>query len=353
MSLRRTAVLFWKELSKGSRSFIIILAVVVPVVLSLLLNLVFGDLFAGRATLGIVDQGSSRVPEIARTMGSLSVRQYDSTDELRQAVARGAAEMGMVLPAGFDRQIASGETVEVIGFLWGESGLDSRAVLGTAILSIFREVAGYQPPVEVVTTTLGDAQTLPWEDRMLPLIVLLAMMLGGMMVPAGSLTQERQDRTLSALTITPVTLGEVLTTKALLGVLVASLMAVFTLAINRALGGQAFPLILALVLGSILAAEFGLLIGLLAKDVNSMMGTIKAIGIVLYAPALVLMFPEIPQWVGRLFPTYYIVGPVIEITQRGAGLSEVLPDLAILTLLIAAMIAITAVIARRKAQTAV
>ena len=38
MSLRRTGVLLWKELTKGSRSFIFIMALAVPVVISLLLE---------------------------------------------------------------------------------------------------------------------------------------------------------------------------------------------------------------------------------------------------------------------------------------------------------------------------
>ena len=45
MSLRRTGVLLWKELTKGSRSFIFIMALAVPVVISLLLALLFGTFF--------------------------------------------------------------------------------------------------------------------------------------------------------------------------------------------------------------------------------------------------------------------------------------------------------------------
>ncbi|MFQ5942697.1 MAG: ABC transporter permease [Anaerolineales bacterium] len=352
MSLRRTGVLLWKELTKGSRSFIFIMALVVPVLISLLLALLFGTVFSDRATLGIVDEGSSQIPARAAEMEALNVREYESANELRDAVARGSVDIGMVLPEGFDDQVAAREPTEVAGYIWGESGLDSRAILGTSILSLFRDVAGYEPPVEIVTTTLGESQTLPWEDRLLPLIVLLTIMLGGMMVPATSMTQERQDRTLSALTITPATLGEVLTSKGIVGVLVASTMAIVTLTINDAFGGNAVLLIVALILASIMAVSFGLLLGVMTKDINSLFGTIKAMGLILYAPALVFMFPEIPQWIAQLFPTYYIIRPIIEITQMGAGLIDVLPELFVLILLIAALLAITAYAARRKAEAA-
>jgi ABC-2 type transport system permease protein len=352
MSLRRTGVLLWKEFTKGSRNFIFIMALVVPVLISILLALLFGTMFSDRTTLGIVDEGSSQIPAKAAQMQALIVREFDSADELRTAVARGAADMGMVLPEGFDDQVAAREPAEVEGYIWGESGLDSRAILAASILSLFRDTAGYEPPVEIVTTTLGEAQTLPWEDRLLPLIAILTIMLGGMMVPATSVTQERQDRTLSALTITPATLGDVLISKGIVGVAVASLMAIVTLAINRAFGGDAALLVGALILGSTMAAVFRLLLGVMTKDVNSLFGTIKAMGLILYAPALIYMFPEIPQWIARLFPTYYIIQPVIEITQMGAGLEDVLPELIILVLLIVALIIVTATAARSKAEAA-
>ncbi len=352
MSPRRTGVLFWKELTKGSRSFVFMIALGIPVVISLLLALLFGSFFSERAKLGIVDEGSSQIPARAAAMEALIVREYDSAIELKEAVSRGAVDIGMVLPAGFDERVAAREPAEVAGYIWGESGLDSRAILGTSILALFRDVAGYEPPVKIVTTTLGEAQTLPWEDRLLPLIVLIAILIGGMMVPATSLAQERHDRTLVALTTTPTTLGDVLTAKGILGVLVAATMAVVTLALNRAFGGDAVLLIGALILGSILAVTFGLLLGVMTKDINSLFGTIKAMGLILYAPALIFMFPEIPQWIARLFPTYYIIQPVIEITQMGADFEDVFPDLIILVLLIVALIGVTAYAARRKALTA-
>ena len=219
-------------------------------------------------------------------------------------------------------------------------------------MALFRDAAGYEPPVEIVTTTLGEAQTLPWEDRLLPFIVLMAIMLGGMMVPSISLAQERQDRTLVAVTTTPTTLGDVLTAKGIVGVLVAATMAVVTLALNRAFGGDAVLLIGVLILGSTMAVIFGLLLGVMTKDINSLFGTIKAMGLILYAPALIFMFPEIPQWIARLFPTYYIIQPVIEITQMGAGFEDVLPELLVLILLIVALIGITAFAAQRKAEAA-
>jgi ABC-2 type transport system permease protein len=81
------------------------------------------------------------------------------------------------------------------------------------------------------------------------------------------------------------------------------------------------------------------------KDINSLFATMKAGGLLLYAPAIIQLFPGIPQWLARIFPTYYVINPVMEITQRGGGWTAVAPDLFILftfvLLLLAALVFLT------------
>jgi ABC-2 type transport system permease protein len=338
---------------RGPRNYIFVMAIVLPVLLSLLLSLLFGTFFSDKAKLGLVDEGDSEVPALAAEVDSLIVKEFESSEELRSAVERGAVDIGVVLPADFDQRVATREPSELIAYVWGESALKHRAVLGTTLISLVRDVAGFEPPVEIVSTTLGETQALPWEARLLPLIVLLSMMIGGLMVPAFSMATERQNRTLTALTITPTTLTDVLASKGLLAVILSGAMALVALTLNNAFGGEPLLLIVALILGASMAAMVGLLLGTLAKDVDTLFATIKSLGIVLYAPALIYMFPEIPQWIARLFPTYYIIQPVLEITQEGAGLADVLPELAVLVTLIAAFAVVVGLTAQRKAQAAV
>ncbi len=101
-----------------------------------------------------------------------------------------------------------------------------------------------------------------------------------------------------------------------------------------------------------MAAGVGLLLGVLVKDINTLFATIKSIGIVLYAPALVYMFPEIPQWIARIFPTFYIIQPVIEIVQKGASWRDILPEFLILVILIAVLYVLVALVGRRITQEA-
>lgn len=347
MSARRIGVLLGKEFARGPRNFIFIMAIVMPIAMTLIIGLLFGSFFSGKARLGLVDEGNSQLVALANAREALIVKVYDTDAELREAVTIGAVDLGVTLPEQFDRRIHNARSTELTAYTWGESTLKNRVIVATALGTMIRDLGGQDLPVSLNTEVLGDGEALSWEERLLPFIVLYAIVLGGTMVPASSLVDEKYKRTLSALSITPTTLGDVLTAKALLGVLLSVFMGVLTLVLNRAFGSQPWLLVFVLTLGAIFSALLGVLLGSFIKDINTLFTVIKAGGIFLFGPALVYLFPAIPEWVGRLFPTYYLINPVVEITQRGATFADVWPDLAILVVLIVVLfVALTAVVRR-------
>jgi ABC-2 type transport system permease protein len=92
----------------------------------------------------------------------------------------------------------------------------------------------------------------------------------------------------------------------------------------------------------VMAAELGLILGAFAKDMSSLFAVWKSGGILLFGPAIIYLFPEIPQWIGQIFPTYYLVEPVVRISQQGGGWSDIATHLFVLVgldvLLVAAVV---------------
>ena len=346
MDLRRILVLLRRELVQG-KGFILVFAIVTPVALTLLVSLFFGTWFSSRAKLGIVDLGDSTLTRKAAAMDSLVLKQYPDRNKLKQAVEMGAVDFGVELPADFDARVGANEEVELTPYIWGESLLKNRAVASMAFVTLTREVSGNEIPVEVVTTTLGDGESMPWEERLFPFIVLMAIVLGGFFIPATSLVEEKQSRTLNALLVTPLTPGEVYLAKGIFGVLLCLCTGTLILALNRAFGAHPVLLIAVLGLGATMAASAGLLFASFVKNISTLFAITKALGLFLYAPAIIGFFPQIPQWIAKFFPTYYIIAPVVDISQHQATLSEVAPDLAILFVLIAALLASIALVLRR------
>jgi ABC-2 type transport system permease protein len=73
----------------------------------------------------------------------------------------------------------------------------------------------------------------------------------------------------------------------------------------------------------------------------------KSGGIILFAPAVLFLFPSIPGWIPKLFPTYYFLGPLYEMTVNAASLSEVYIDLIIGVGISAVLFAILTPLAKR------
>jgi ABC-2 type transport system permease protein len=347
MSLRRIGVLLGKELLWGPKGFLFIMAIAAPLILSLLINLLVGTFFSGKPRLGVSAAEPSQLVAGLRELEGLVLEEVESPGALREAVGSGALDMGLLLPTEFDAHLRAGATTSLVVYVAGESLLKDRAFLATALANGLREMTGEASPVTIVSETLGNGSSIPWEERLLPFVVLMAIILGGTMVPATSLVQEKQDRTITAVTTTSTSLGDVFAAKALLGVLLSLVMGTAILLINRAFGGEPLLLLGLLALGALMAALIGVLLGAFIKDINTLFATIKGLGILLYAPAFIYLFPSLPQWIGRVFPTYYMIDPIMAVTQRGATWSDIRVDTAILVLLDLALIGIIAMVTWR------
>lgn len=333
MSFWRVAVLVEKEVFHGPRGFLLVWALVAPLLISLAISLLFGNLIQEKPRLGIVDEGESELVGLARDTTSISVRVYESDLAVRQAVTQGHVDVGIVLPAGFDAAVRQGNEARVTGYISDTSLARSGTVLGMTLFNLIREMIGQDAPVVVERVVLGDQTSVPWDQRLLPLVVLMAVFLGGLFLPATSVISEKERRTITAVLVTPVTPGEFFLSKGIVGVCLAMMAGVLILVLNRAFGTEPLLLVMVLALGATMAAALGLLLGVVLKDVTTLFAVWKSGGILLFGPAFVYMFPQIPEWVARVFPTYYLLQPVMDISQRGAGWASVSTNVLVLAVL--------------------
>ena len=330
MNLKRVSILLGKELLQGPKNYILIWIIVAPVLISLIVSLVFGTLFTDKPKFGVMDEGSSKLVTSAQELDSIITKTYDSVSEIKQAVESGSVDLGIVLPQDLDERIMQGSQVKVTAYVWGQSLAKERIVLRATFANLARGLAGQEALIEIESATLGGEGSIPWNDRLLPFIVLMAVFIGGIFLPAISLIDEKQKKTLRALVITPTSVGDVFAAKGIVGVIISLAMGVVILTLNQAFTENPLLLVLVLTLGAVMASELGLICGALIKDATTLFAIWKVGGIVLFAPALVYMFPQIPEWVGKIMPTYYLVQPIIEISQRSGGWYDISTNVLIL-----------------------
>lgn len=330
MSFRRLSVLLGKEFIHGPKNFMFIWAIVAPIGFTLVATLAFGTFFSEKPNLGIIDEGDSQLVVMAQELDSVTTKEYDTVSELKQATESGAVDMGIVLPDDFDDAVTQGETVIIEAYIWGESLAKHRTILPVTIANLVREIAGQEIPVEIESVTLGDEVSIPWNERLMPFLVLMGVFFGGLMLPSTSLIEEKQKKTLEALVISPATIGEILVAKGILGIVLSVFMGIAILLLNQAFGANSLLLVMVLFLGAILAVEFGLICGAFIKDITTLFTVWKSGGILLFAPVFIYMFPQIPEWIGKIFPTYYMLQPVVELSLRGGGWSDIAVNVFIL-----------------------
>ena len=256
-------------------------------------------------------------------------------------------DAALLLPADFDAALQSGAPAEVTYLVSGQSLASDRAVLEASLTAVFRQVAGDEAAVQVTVSLVGDEDFIPIGDRVLPLLVVYALVVAALFVPAASILDEREKGTLNAVLATPVSMGQFLAAKAIFAGVLALAMGIVTLLINRAFGDQPAVIVLSLSIGTVMLVELGLILGLWAKDMNTLYTWIKAGGILIVLPGLLALFPNLPTWIAQLAPTYYFLQPIYEASLNGAGLSQVWPELVIAAGICAALLPLVLWSARR------
>jgi ABC-2 type transport system permease protein len=347
MKLSRVLMLLRKDLRLGPRSPVFLWALVMPLVMTLLVQVVFGSLFEPTPRLGVVDAGNSAITAALSAREGIELVLLNDASELKRRVEAHDLDGGLVLEAGFDEAVRAGEKPLLEFYLSGESLASHRVVLAVTTLDLVREVEGRTAPVEIEIVRTGDGEALPLSKRLVPLLVLFPLIVAGVFLPSFSLVEERERKTLDAMLVTPVRLNEVLLAKAALGLLLSLLMAIVTLALNGALAGQPAGLLLALLVGAVMSVEIGLVYGAASRDTKSLYALFKSLNLFLLAPVLFYLFPDWPQWIARVFPTYWFLDPIFQVTLGGASLGEVAGDLLVALAICAALVPVVLLLSRR------
>jgi ABC-2 type transport system permease protein len=334
MKSKRILILIKNEVLHGPKDVILVMSVLMPILLALFINLAFGDIFSDKAKIGIFDPGQSALVRQLQTNPAITLKVYNSESVLKDATARGSVDMGFALPADFDQSIKVND-VNLKAYVWGESQAKNRTLIPFIVAEAVRAIGGAELPIKIETISLGRGESLPWSSRLRPMTILMAVFFGGLMLPAASLIHEKNRHTLEALNVTPATIGEIFTSKGVIGLVLAALMGVLTLIISSGAVNSLASLSLIMLLGAMLSAEIGLLAGALINDINTLFAFWKFGAIVLFGPAVIYMFPQIPQWIGYFFPTYYVIKPILELTVGSAQFADILWYVTILIVVIA------------------
>jgi ABC-2 type transport system permease protein len=179
-------------------------------------------------------------------------------------------------------------------------------------------------------------------------MVFYALLIAAVFLTAFSLAEERERRTLYAVLVTPAGMTDMLAAKGALGFSLAIVMSVITLALNGSLKGDWLALVLSLAVAALMLTEVGLVFGSAAKDSKGLFTLMKSTGILFMAPVFFYLFPGWPQWIAKIFPTWWIIDPVVGVAVRGEALGGIAWTLLVALGLCAVLIPVIGVTARAR-----
>ncbi len=142
-----------------------------PVVLILVLGMMYGGRTAPRLGIVAVDAGqlgADLVADLRTGDMQLEIKEFADRAALANAVEQGTAEMGIVIPAGYDGILRSRGTAEIAvvsqptGLLALQQGVDAQIARQQAQVQAARLAAQYGTPFDVALASAREAQqTLP------------------------------------------------------------------------------------------------------------------------------------------------------------------------------------------------
>ncbi len=288
---------------------------------------------------------------------------FASDQELAAAVAGEAtdgpsAAIGIAFPPDFFTATAAGQRTRVTVYLDAAISEELQTAMEGVVRELAYAVAGQGLPVATLDPNevyvvlgedrVGDQASL--RDDFRPLFVFMILVME-MFVMSSLIAKEIQDRTVTAVLVTPATIGDVLAAKGIAGTVSGMAQAVIVLVAINSITPQPLLILTLMLLGAIMVSGTAMLAGSSGKD---FMGTLfygMVYLIPLIIPAVAALFPGTASaWI-RALPSYPLIRALVDVTTYGAGWSDTLAELGVLLAWCIAVFAAGWIVLKRKVQT--
>lgn len=314
MNSKVVAAIARKDIVDAIRNRYLLVALTTPLFVAVLFRILLPGIGSlNTMTIVVHDPGDSRLVTQLRTSPQINLVKAGSAEGLPNEVENSEAVGGLAVPANFNAEVAAGKQPEVTVYINNKKSSIQQAVLKQMLEQ--RVLALVEPiPAKLSWIDVGKEAGAPPQPEfnlnqmLFPLLLLITFGMSGALVVPLLLVEEKEKRTLDFLLTSPARLSEIVTGKALTGVVYSALIAGLLLAINYKLVGN-WPLtLLTLFFGLLLVVAIGLFMGSLFQNTMQVNTWASLVLMVLLAPSFPMPgLPPFVETVFRLLPTYYFV----------------------------------------------
>lgn len=353
-----------------------------PLVIIFVIGVATADLGSSEVPLGIVDEGSGPLgTELREAIGRsplLDLERYDGTEDLRRDVRRGVVVAGVLIPSSYDAALRAGKEAEVEFVSDPSHGFP--AVVRTAMAAAAADQGSRLQAAQFATEQAGgdfdrNLETAGRTERVFRAVEVDGRSLGtagGRFLMSGfeytapanltlfvfitslaasaQIIEARRLGVTRRMLSTPTTAGTILAGHTLGRFGVAIFQGIYILALGLFVFGVDFgdPLGAAAVvlLFVMVGTTFGVLFGTIFRtpEQAGSIGPTAGIAMGMLAGCMwpPFIMPEPMQRIGQLFPHSWAMDAWIKLIARGAGVSDILPQLAVLAAFVVALLPVAA-----------
>lgn len=273
-----------------------------------------------------------------------------SETALKESVNAGEYPVGVVLSADILQKLAAGQKDQVKIYFSPDFPDELKDAYGIVFEELAFMLAGRPLNVETSEEVLGidmAGMQIPARDRMLPLFAVFVVLMETLGL-ASLISSEVEGRTIGALLVTPLRIEGLFVGKGVTGVGLAFVQAALLMLVTGGLERQPALILVALLLGALLATGVAFMMASVSRDMMSVMGWGILAIITLSIPAFSILLPgTITDWV-KVIPSYYLVDTVHRVANFGASWGDVGLNLLVLLAFALAFLGLGVMALRRK-----
>ncbi len=250
----------------------------------------------GPPALLIYDAGESKFATALWGSPAVDLYTYDSVEDMQYFLTNGEIpELGLIIPEDFDRAAETGHPPGLKGYalqLFDDAEIFE---LTRYMENEFAYLLGV--PVTIIIERL-PLQPESHGMTIMPSIgfVFVSLMVGMLVIPH-MMIEERQDKTIDALMVSPANGAHVILSKALTGLIYTIILLLIALVFNWSLIQHGWLFMLVGLLGSLFAIALGILLGIKVESRQQLMLWGWAVLIPLFLPMMLsLMDDLLPGW---------------------------------------------------------
>jgi ABC-2 type transport system permease protein len=255
----------------------------------------------GPPALLVYDEDESEFAKVLWDSPAVDLYTYDSEEDMKYYLTNGEVpELGLVIPADFDAMVEDGNPPVLQGYalqLFDDAKIlelkrtmeDEFSYLLGAPISISVERIQLQPET-------GGMTVMPSMG-----FVFVSLMVGMMVIPH-MMIEERQEKTIDALMISPASAAHIIAAKALTGMIYTLIVLFIALAFNWSLIQHAWLFLLAGMLGALFSISLGILLGLGIETRQQLILWAWVALIPLLLPVMLSLMDDLfPNWLILIF----------------------------------------------------